>query len=166
MSDSFIKPESIEIERKFLVTGPIPDLQSCRRAEIRQAYIATNPVIRLRQSDGDYFLTVKGSGGLVHTEFEMALTVEQFRYLWEKAEAGIIVKTRYEIPLGQSLVAELDVYRDNLVGYTTVEVEFPNLAAAEDFVPPAWFGCEVTGDKRYYNHSLAMFGWPTNAMSE
>jgi CYTH domain-containing protein len=37
-----------------------------------------------------------------------------------------------------------------------VEVEFPSEAAARAFVPPDWFGEDVTGDRRYRNRTLAL----------
>ena len=48
----------MEIERKFLVSA-IPDkLESYNIKEIEQAYISTNPTIRIRKSNSDYILTV------------------------------------------------------------------------------------------------------------
>ncbi len=43
------------------------------------------------------------------------------------------------------MVAELDRYEGRLAGLAVVEVEFPDREAAERFVPPAWFGDELTG---------------------
>jgi len=37
----------------------------------------------------------------------------------------------------------------------TVEVEFDSEPDARLFVPPSWFGQEVTGDPRYQNAALA-----------
>ena len=37
-----------------------------------------------------------------------------------------------------------------------VEVEFNSLEEAEAFIPPAWFGEEVTGNKQYSNAQLAL----------
>ena len=39
------------------------------------------------------------------------------------------------------------------------EVEFPSEKEAEEFTPPAWFGDEVTNDRRYHNSNM-IFGNP------
>jgi adenylate cyclase len=41
-------------------------------------------------------------------------------------------------------------------------VEFASTQAAKSFVPPAWFGEEVTEDSRYNNVSLALYGVPVH----
>jgi len=42
----------------------------------------------------------------------------------------------------------------------TTEVEFSSVAQAEAFVPPAWFGKEITEDIRYKNTHLSKYGIP------
>ena len=73
----------MEIERKFLVDS-LPNLKDCRSEKIIQAYISTDPVIRIRQMNTHYFLTVKSHGHIMREEFEMPITKEQFYSLWEK----------------------------------------------------------------------------------
>jgi len=154
----------MEIERKFLV-AQIPDLSTnCRALTIRQGYVSTSPVIRLRQQDEDYILTVKGAGTLAKEEFELPLTPEQFHTLWQKTEGFTITKTRYVIPLADGLYAELDEYHDMLEGFLTVEVEFPSVETAHAFVPPDWFGMDVTENRRYSNASLSRYGRPTESL--
>jgi adenylate cyclase len=41
-----------------------------------------------------------------------------------------------------------------------VEVEFPSRREAEAFVPPPWFGEDVTDDPRWSNAALATSGPP------
>jgi len=150
----------MEIERKFLLEALPFDMSGYRALALRQGYISTQPTIRLRQQNDEYILTVKGAGAMVKEEFELPMTAAQFIALWPKTEGAAIAKTRYLIPLGAGLTAELDAYHDELEGRFTVEVEFPDMAAAEAFVPPAWFGREVTEDFRYSNSSLSKDGWP------
>jgi len=150
----------MEIERKFLLAAPPFSLASFQTHEIRQGYISISPVIRLRQQDEQFILAVKGAGQLAREEFELPLTAVQFDALWGKTEGITIIKTRVIIPLDDDLHAELDVYHGALEGFLTVEVEFPNLAAANQFVPPAWFGKDVTNDSRYSNASLSQDGYP------
>jgi CYTH domain-containing protein/CHAD domain-containing protein len=69
-------------------------------------------------------------------------------------------KTRYLVPLGHGLEAEVDVYEGDLAGLVTAEVELGFERQSRDFQPPAWLGREVTGDRRYANQSLALEGMP------
>jgi CYTH domain-containing protein len=66
-------------------------------------------------------------------------------------------KVRYKIP-HEGLTIEVDVYRGKLRGLRIAEVEFASAAALRRFVPPAWFGKEVTGYKSFSNSELAASG--------
>ena len=150
----------MEIERKFLVAALPDGLESFPRKEMEQTYISTSPTIRIRKSDNSFILTVKGSGSIAREEFELELTEDQYASLLKKAETPSVVKTRYLIPLNGSLTAELDVYHGKLDGLYTVEVEFSSLEEASSFIPPAWFGADVSEDKRYKNTALSIYGIP------
>lgn len=150
----------MEIERKFL-TKEIPfDITEYPCLAISQAYLSFSPTIRIRQSNDDYILTVKGKGHLAREEFELTLTQEEYKRLSRKTEGTPVVKKRYLVPLEQGLTAEVDLYEGSLSGLMTTEVEFPSLEAAEQFVPPEWFGRDVSGEKAYKNTSLSLNGMP------
>ena len=57
-------------------------------------------------------------------------------------------------------ISELDIYHLYLDGLLTVEVEFPDMAECMSFVPPKWFGKDISDDKRYKNTALSLFGKP------
>ena len=61
---------------------------------------------------------------------------------------------RFRGRLPGGLIFELDVFSGPLAPLMLVEVEFPSVEMAEAFVPPAWFGAEVTEDERYRNRAL------------
>lgn len=149
----------MEIEKKYLVKD-IPSLNDYPYKHIIQAYIADDPVIRIRKMNDDYFLTVKSKGAIMREEFELPITAEAFHKLFAKIDNHAIEKNRYYIPLGNGLTAELDVYFDYLEGLTTVEVEFDTLEEADAFTPPEWFGKDVSLDHRYKNSMLAVKGKP------
>lgn len=149
----------MEIERKFLVKT-CPNLKDYPFKKISQAYISTDPVIRLRQMEQAYFLTVKSRGHIAREEFELALNKQQYDTLLLKAEDSPIKKERYYIPLTTELMAELDVYHGHLEGLYTVEVEFASMDDAEQFVCPDWFGEDISSDARYKNNILAKYGIP------
>lgn len=153
---------NMEIERKFIIDSlPFP-MDRFPSHNVEQAYISVDPVIRIRKMDDQYYLTCKGPGRMAREEWELALKPHQYEKLAQKAETGTIKKIRYIIPLQQGLIAELDIYREpaDLVGFYTVEVEFETRRDAEHFVPPDWFGREVTEDAAYSNSSLIRYGCP------
>ena len=146
--------KNFEIERKFLVKH-IPNLENCKNYYIKQGYISTNPVLRIRQKDNKYIFTFKGKGDIQREEFEKEITKEEFENLWLKIEGEPIIKTRYIIPLENDLVAELDIYEGNLQGFKNIVVEFDNIEQAENFIPPNWFGEDITKNIKYTNAYLS-----------
>lgn len=86
--------------------------------------------------------------------------------MWPHVGNNYLTKNRHYFSLKDGYVAELDKYREKLLGLFTVEVEFPTVAKAEAFVAPAWFGDEITNDVRYTNKNLAEHGHPVYTLSE
>lgn len=149
----------MEIERKFLV-NKCPTLEKYSVIQITQAYVSIQPVIRIRKSNEDFFLTIKSSGAISREEYEMPITDEEFHTLLKKVEGTIITKKRYLIPLEDGLTAELDVFEGSLSPLTTVEVEFASLEEANHFAIPTWFGKDISSDARYKNNNLSLKGLP------
>lgn len=149
----------MEIERKFLISR-LPDaLEQYPCTRMEQAYISTNPVIRVRRAGERCILTCKGRGLLAREEFELDLTPESYAHLLAKADGARIVKDRYRVPLGAYTV-ELDIFREALAPLILAEVEFPTEAAAQAFAAPDWFGREVTYAPAYTNAALSRDGLP------
>lgn len=155
----------MEIERKFLVDC-LPSLAGYPSKKITQAYVSIQPVIRIRQMNTDYFLTVKSQGAISREEFEMPITETEYEQLLLKIDGIPIEKTRFYLPLENGYTAELDCYHGELLGLITVEVEFPDLAAAQNFCPPSWFGKDVSLDARYKNNQLACHGLPQDCITK
>lgn len=150
--------ENIEIERKFLVKEIPDNLNNFEKIDMTQGYLNTAPVVRIRRENNDYVLTYKGSGLLSHSEYNLPLNEESFNHLLKKCDGIIISKTRYKIPIKNDLVAELDIFKGELAGLTLVEVEFKSIDEAKSFIPPSWFGEDVTSDKRYHNSYISRYG--------
>ncbi len=144
----------MEIERKFLVKELPERLERFPKRRIEQAYLCTDPVLRVRRRDGQYVLTYKGAGLLEREEHEFPLTEAAYRNLLEKADGSRITKDRYELPLG-SYIVELDVFAPPFAPLVLAEVEFSSVAEAAAFQPPDWFGEEVTYDPAYTNAALS-----------
>ena len=150
-----------EIEKKFLVKKIPKITENITRFEILQGYvlISESMEIRLRKKSDKYFQTIKTGEGLNRGEYEIEISLGQFELLWPLTETKRIEKTRYEIVYNNSLI-ELDIYKGSLDGLVTAEVEFPSEKESTKFIPPDWFGKDVTHDKRYKNKNLALDGYP------
>ena len=156
----------MEIERKFLVKT-MPDLSRYSYHLIEQAYLCVQPVVRVRREDNIFYLTYKGGGMMMREEYNLPLTEEAYCHLAEKADGIRITKKRYLIPLEQPqsgipsyafskpLLIELDVFSGTYEGVVIAEVEFDSEEAALAFVPPVWFGEDVTMDGRYHNSAMS-----------
>jgi adenylate cyclase len=148
---------SREIERKFLVRKLPGDLTRYPNNEISQGYLVSlddGTQVRLRKSGERFSLTFKRGTGNVREEREVELTAKQFDALWPATAGKRLVKTRYEIPLGDR-VLEIDVYHDRHEGLVVAEVEFDDEESGKNFQAPDWLGDDVTGDPRYSNQLLA-----------
>ena len=151
------KPSSREIERKFLLKQLPEKLKQARRCVIAQGYLAAEPGgrhVRLRKKGETASLTFKVGRGAHREEREIELSPKQFAALWPATVGRRLYKLRYEMPWKNFLI-EIDIYRRKHKGLVVAEVEFLNRTACSKFKAPAWFGREVTGNKRYSNVRLA-----------
>ena len=96
--------------------------------------------------------------GSERREVEIPLDVDQARELWEMSGERVITKTRHLVGIDSGLIAEVDVLTGRWEGLVMVEVEFSSREHMQGFVPPVWFGREVTSDPRFTNAGLAMCG--------
>lgn len=150
----------MEIEKKFLVKTLPSNLDEYKKKSIEQGYLCTDPVVRIRKSNDKYILTYKSETGdcadvRINNELEASLTKEGYKHLRTKTDGYIIEKTRYIIPLPDGHTGELDIFSGRLEGLYFIEVEFADEEDAANFVPPEWFGANVSGDKRYTNSHLS-----------
>lgn len=145
----------MEIERKFLIRELPGDLNNYDKKKIAQGYLNTDPVVRIRRSNDEYYLTYKGKGMMVREEYNLPLNEEAFAHMVKKIDGILIQKTRYLIPLEDNLTAELDIFEGALAPLRLVEVEFNSVEAAESFTPPDWFGEDVTSSGKYHNSNLS-----------
>lgn len=164
----------MEIERKFTITSLPEHLESYQCHIIEQAYLNTDPVLRIRRQDDEYFLTYKGKGLLAREEYNLPLNREAYQHLLTKADGNIISKKRYLIPVTSPrfredyaapenmapLTIELDIFEPPFAPLIIAEVEFPDETMANAFLPPAWFLEDVTYDKAYHNSNLSQMVFP------
>lgn len=156
----------MEIEKKYLVNQMPDHLEQYDKWQLEQCYLCERPAIRIRRKNDEYILTYKnrpvesGTGAnplCLAQEMEAPLTKEAYEHLKEKADGICIVKTRYRIPYGGHTI-ELDVFHEKYDGFCLAEVEFSSIEEGQNFIPPDWFGRDVSGDIRYTNSYMALNG--------
>lgn len=154
---AYTEETKVEIERKFLVKKEdLPEnLGQYPSKVIEQGYLCTEPVVRIRKSNDNYYLTYKSKGLLAREEYNLPLTEEAYEHLKPKADGIVISKIRYVIPEKDGLFIELDVFNAPYEGLLLAEVEFPSEEAALSYQPPRWFGEDVTYSTRYHNSTLS-----------
>lgn len=150
----------LEIERKFLIPHfpkmhlEIENAKQVSRKIISQNYLAVGiEEIRVRKivnnNDDKYTLTYKKGNSVERIEKEIPLLEETFEQL--KSKYKPINKIRSTFLLNNQLI-EIDEYEN--FDFCTIELEFNSLEESTDFIPPTWFGTEVTIDKNYKNQTL------------
>ena len=145
----------MEIERKYLIDNIPFDLKQYPHQNIAQGYLSTNPVVRIRRCNDEYILTYKGKGLMVREEYNLPLTKESFEHMIPKCDGRFIEKTRYLIPYMEKYTIELDVFSNDLSPLILAEVEFDSEEDANTFLPPEWFGEDVTFSSKYHNSNLS-----------
>jgi CYTH domain-containing protein len=155
----------MEIERKYLIKELPEQLSQYPSQELEQGYLNTEPVVRIRRQDEEYFLTYKSKGLMVREEYNLPLTAQAYAHLREKVDGQLITKTRYRIPLEDGHTIELDIFHGSLEPLQLAEVEFETKEEALAFTPPAWFGEDVTFTGDYHNSRLAQVGLPKGGTS-
>lgn len=163
----------MEIERKFTIKKLPDGLESYPCHVIEQAYLNTDPVVRIRREDDSYYLTYKGKGLMAREEYNLPLNEASYYHLREKADGNVISKKRYVIPIVEmafdmayvsatqknidqiSLQVELDVFEPPFAPLVIAEVEFPDEETARAFQMLDWFSQDVTNDPAYHNSNLS-----------
>ena len=148
-----------EIERKFHVREYPVEYYEHSGTGIIQGYAADGFRFR-EEADAVHTRTRKSGTGIDREEIEERIPADEFRKAFAETEGRRIKKLRTRVHLPNGLTAEIDDYLGHLTGFRTVEVEFQSVDEANAFVPPEWFGVELTGDRRFANSSMAARGLP------
>lgn len=150
----------LEIERRWLVTGPIPTLSDPEAVLIHQSYLAqpegSNTVVRIREvrsyDHSTFYLTVKEevSHG-VCKEGETEIPELVYR-AFANMTVSRLTKQRWSIPHGDHTI-HLDRICVKDGSIWIAEIELPSIDTV--VVIPEWFGEEITGRREYSNFALA-----------
>ena len=164
----------MEIERKYTIRELPGNLTDYDSHLIEQAYMCTDPVIRIRRQDNEFYMTYKGGGMIAREEYNLPLNQNAYEHLLPKCDGNIIRKRRYLIPIpcpqfadgytpaeDLHLTIELDVFEGKFDSLVIAEVEFPDLECANAFLAPDWFLEDVSTRSEYHNSTLSrMEQWP------
>ena len=142
----------MEIERRWKIAGFPENLPLLRQAHMRQGYIATAPVVRIRTDGARCVLCFKGKGTLAREEIETDIDAETFRRLEAFIGKPLVSKDYrvYALPDGRRLEVSL-VDEDLPTRFFYAEVEFDTVEQAQASVPPADIGLqeEMTEDRGF-----------------
>ncbi len=138
----------IEVERKFLLEE-FPEVKIRSVREFEQSYLSFNPEVRIRMINKDVCLLID------RRRYETQITKKTYDELMKNIVGRTLKKTRYETELDGGYIAQIDEYIDFKELKFVVKVEFDSEEAADLFIPPEWFGREVTDDSRFKNKNLA-----------
>ena len=87
----------MEIERKYLIDTLPEDYQDYPCRHIEQAYLNTDPVIRIRKDNNKYELTYKSKGLMAREEYNLPLDEASYQHLLTKIDGRLIrKKTLYD----------------------------------------------------------------------
>ena len=149
-----------EVEKTFIVKE-MPQLKKEEIADIAkviQDYILKDGSGELRirkvtnkREGTKYDMAVKVGNGMIRSEVYKLLTQDEWKQLKLVSKATLI--QTLIVPVSNEFV--IHIYGGKLKGLVLVEVEFPSVKEANRFIPPYWFGKEVTNDIRFRGKSLA-----------
>ena len=146
----------MEIERKWEIGGFPDGLPQTDAAEMRQGYLVTDPVVRIRAEQraggGSYILCIKGRGTLAREEIETPISEAVFERVAALIGAPLVRKRyrAYRLPDGHTLEVSL-VDEDLPTRFFYAEVEFDTVEQAQAYVPPVDIGLqeEMTEDRGF-----------------
>jgi CYTH domain-containing protein len=112
--------------------------------------------IRLRQSNNDYFFTIKSKRiGIECVEIEVSTKEKTFKELSSsKAIVGNLIEKERYCHDYKGFTFEVDKFKGFHSGLVLVEVEVKSSQISEPKKPKDWV-LELTNDKKYFNQCLA-----------
>lgn len=152
----------LEIERKFRVTGEAWRREVVRSLDMRQGYLAGEggrASVRVRLEGEEARLNIKAAVvGSARDEYEYPVPVDDCRRILDTLCVGRVEKIRHYIER-DGLTWEIDEFLNDNAGLVVAEVELDSVDQV--FAKPEWIGRELTDDRRFYNHHLALHPWKT-----
>lgn len=156
---------AVEIERKYLLDEyPTAFIEKGtlvveKEQQIEQTYLALDGdqelrvrrIVDMQTGAVDFTHTFKKGWGLSREEVEYSISEGLYEQVVKAHGAIPLTKRRVTARWGERII-EIDDY--NQIDLMVLEVEFPSLEDAEAFVPPAWFGKDISTEKQYSNKKV------------
>ena len=146
----------IEIERKFLVCDPSWRAAVTRSVPMLQGYLAESgrASVRVRLEGDVARLNIKAAVvGATRAEYDYVMPAADARAILDGLCVGLVEKVRHYVE-HRGHTWEVDEFGGANDGLIVAEIELKS--EKEAFERPAWLGEEVTRERRYYNHQLAL----------
>jgi CYTH domain-containing protein len=150
---------AIEIERKYLVRSDEWRRLTKSTKRLRQGYLCvvgagTAAEVRVRCAPDRAFVTVKGPGSLVRSEFEYEIPLTDAELMLRQfCPNNVLDKARHSVEYDGALW-EIDEYFGPHQGLVLAEIELRE--PSQQLHLPPWIGKEVTDDPRFKNSYLAV----------
>ena len=139
-----------ELELTYLAKYLPRNLGESPLREVLDIYFpstAKHPVLRLRKIGEKHELTKKEpiqAGDSSHQmETTIPLTEEEYKEI-AQLEGKRLRKIRYDYRNGSGAVFEFNIFKDDLGGLVTIEVEFNSIKEKDEFNPPDFCLADVT----------------------
>jgi CYTH domain-containing protein len=147
----------LEIERKFLLRTDDWRREATRSVEMIQGYLsgeAGKASVRVRLEGDRARLNIKAAVvGSTRAEYEYEVPAADAREILRTLCIGVVEKRRHYVER-KGHTFEIDEFAGANHGLVVAEIELRS--ADEAFELPGWLGREVTDERRYYNHQLAL----------
>ncbi len=134
---------SLEIERKFAVKE-LPNLDNLKPIRYERYYLPSTEgnERRVQKKDDKYELEeLQEQSSLVRNKIKTPISEADFNRL--KAESkDCLIRDSYLIQNDPEI--SIKIYHGRFVGLIRAEVEFKSEEDSKSFVPPKWFGKEIT----------------------
>jgi CYTH domain-containing protein len=149
---------AIEIERKYLVKTEEWRSMTRSTKRLRQGYLcvssaASRAEVRIRCTTERAFVTIKGPGILLRSEFEYEIPLPDAELmLLEFCPNNTLEKIRHVVEF-DGLLWEIDEFVGPHQGLILAEVELRE--PMQEVRLPSWIGKDVTEDPKFRNAHLA-----------
>ncbi|MEY9979462.1 CYTH domain-containing protein [Lysinibacillus sp. RC79] len=146
-----------EIERKFLIVELPKGMSPFETKKVYQNYLTVHGMeeVRIRkQVEGGiekFDMSYKSGSGMIRNEIKFNISKEAFVDLDILAlKPGVEKYRRFFDYKGHDLMIDIFVNPELVVA----EIEFESEQQAKEFIPPSWFGEEVTHSKEYKTKNI------------
>ncbi|MGQ0618845.1 MAG: CYTH domain-containing protein [Panacagrimonas sp.] len=148
---------ALEIERKFLLAHQGWRMEVARSVAFRQGYLSGGDgraSVRVRLEGEQARLNIKAAVlGRARAEYEYDIAPADAIEMLETLCVGRVDKARHYVER-EGFTWEIDEFHGDNQGLVVAEIELEG--ENQEFPRPDWLGREVTDERRYYNHSLAL----------